>query len=142
MTSFITPRLITTMEFAARLAQLRKEKGLSQQALADAVQVNLTQIKRYEAGTNQPSLEALKKIATTFGVSADFLIFDEGERGPGPDLRLQFDVISHLDEEEQRIICELIDGMILKYQARRWSAPPQPHRPPDRGSPKLDSQRP
>ena len=123
MTSFTLPWLIS-MEFASRLVQLRKQKGLTQQALADAVQINLTQIKRYEAGTNQPSLDALKKIATTFGISTDFLIFDEDERGPGVDLRLQFDMISNLDEEEQRIICELIDGMILKYQARRWSAPP------------------
>jgi len=123
MTSF-TSTWALTMEFASRLVHFRKEKGLTQQALADAVQINLTQIKRYEAGTNQPSIDALKKIATAFGVTTDFLLFDEGERGPAPDLRLQFEVISHLDEEEQRIICELIDGMILKYQARKWSAPP------------------
>ena len=141
MTSFTSPWLLT-MEFAARLAQLRKQKGLSQQALADAVGVHVAQVKRYEAGTNQPSLDALKKIVTTFGVSADFLIFDEDERGPGVDFRLQFDVINHLDEDEQRIIRELIDGMILKYQARRWSAsPPPPPTQADRALSKHSSPR-
>jgi transcriptional regulator with XRE-family HTH domain len=128
MTSFTTHWLLT-MEFATRLVQLRKQKGLSQQALADTIGLHSTQIKRYEAGTNQPSLEALKKMAVALGVSTDFLLFDDTERGPGEDLRLQFDVISHMDEEEQRVISELIDGMILKYQTRRWAGPPPPKRP-------------
>ena len=84
----------------------------------------MTQIKRYESGATQPSLEALKKIAVTLGVTTDFLLFDDAERGPDDELRLQFDVIARLDEEEKRIIRELIDGMILKYQARRWAGTP------------------
>jgi len=124
----ISTQWLITMQMAARLIQLRKQKKLSQQALADAVGLHVTQIKRYEAGSTQPSLEALKKIAVTLGVTTDFLLFDETERGPDDELRLQFDVITRLDQEEQRIIRELIDGMILKYQARRWagSAPIAP----------------
>ena len=123
----ITTHWLITMQLAARLIQLRKQKGLSQQALADAVGLHVTQIKRYEAGATQPSLEALKKIAVTLGVTTDFLLFDDTERGPDEELRLQFDVISRLHEEEKRIIRELIDGMILKYQARRWAgATPAP----------------
>ena len=53
--------------------------------------------------------------------STDFLLFEDTERGPDDELRLQFDVIARLDEEEKRVIRELIDGMILKYQARRWA---------------------
>lgn len=118
--SITTHRLIT-MQLAARLIQLRKQKGLSQQALADAVGLHVTQIKRYESGATQPSLDALKKIAVTLGITTDFLLFDDMERGPDDELRLQFDVIARLDEEEKRVIRELIDGMILKYQARRWA---------------------
>lgn len=117
---------LITMEFAVRLSQLRRQKGLSQQALADAVGLHVTQIKRYEAGATQPSLEALKKIAVTLGVSTDFMLFDDDERGPDDTFRLQFDVIAQLEDEEKRIIHELIDGMILKYQARRWTGPPPP----------------
>lgn len=117
----ITTHWLITMQLAARLIQLRKQKGLSQQALADAVGLHVTQIKRYEAGATQPSLEALKKIAITLGITTDFLLFDNTERNPDDELRLQFDVITRLDEEEKRIIRELIDGMILKYQARRWA---------------------
>ena len=54
-------------------------------------------------------------------MTTDSLLFDDAERGPDDELRLQFDVIARLDKEEKRVIRELIDGMILKYQARRWA---------------------
>jgi len=118
----ITSHWLITMELAARLIQLRKHKGLSQQALADAMGLHVTQVKRYESGANQPSLEVLKRIAVTFGVTTDFLLFEDAERGPDDELRLQFDTITRLDEEEKRVIRELIDGMIIKYQSRRWDS--------------------
>ena len=138
----ITIQGLITMEFAERLNRLRKQKGLSQQALADAVGLHVTQIKRYEAGATQPSLEALKKIAVTLGVSTDFMLFDDNERGPDDEFRLQFDVIAQLEDDEQRVIHELIDGMILKYQARRWAGPPPPTKGPGRTSSKQSTRRP
>ncbi len=48
--------------------------------MADAVGMHITQVKRYEAGQAQPSVEILKKIATAFNVTTDWLIFEEGER--------------------------------------------------------------
>lgn len=50
------------MSIAPRLVSLRKRKGLTQRTLADALGLHITQVKRYKAGTFQPSLEALKKI--------------------------------------------------------------------------------
>ena len=116
---------LITMNFPARLIQLRKEKGLTQQQMADAIGLHLTQIKRYESGASQPSLEALRKIAVALGVTTDSLLFEDTERGPDEDLRLQFETIARMSGEEKRIIRELIDGMILKYQARRWVQPAQ-----------------
>ena len=109
------------MELAARLIRLRKEKGLSQQALADAVGLHVTQIKRYESGAVQPSLEALKKIARTFGVSTDFLLFDDGERGPDDDLKLHFEAVKQFSPEEKRIAKAVIEGLILKHDASRFT---------------------
>lgn len=139
----LTGACFTAMEFAARLAYLRKQKGLTQQALADAVGVHRSQVRRYEAGETHPSLDALKMIAVSLGVTTDALLFDEDERGPSDDFRLQLDVIAHLNEEEQRIIREVLDGMLLKYQARRWAAPPPPPtKRPGRSSAKQPSRHP
>jgi transcriptional regulator with XRE-family HTH domain len=112
----------SVMSIARRLADFRKKKGLTQQALADAIGLHVTQVKRYEAGTSQPSLEALKKIAKTLRVTTDSLIFEEGELEPDADLVLQFQAISMMPKDEKRIIQQLLEGMIIKYEAERWSS--------------------
>lgn len=109
------------MTIPGKLSKIRKEKGLSQQALADAIGLHVNQIKRYESGSSQPSLDTLKKISKTLRVSIDSLVFDEDEIGPSDALRLQFEAISHMPEDEQGIILELIEGMIIKYETRRWA---------------------
>ena len=53
-------------------------------------------------------------------VSADELIFDENERGSGDDLRLHFEAVSKLTSDEKRTVKELLEGMILKHEAKRW----------------------
>ncbi len=109
------------MNFSARLIQYRKDLGLTQQGLADAAEIHVTQIKRYESGSAQPTLEALVKLARTLHISLDELVFAENERGPSDKTRLLFEAIEQLQDDEQRIIQELLEGMILKYEARRWT---------------------
>jgi transcriptional regulator with XRE-family HTH domain len=111
-----------TMDFPKRLAALRKQRGLTQQALADQVGVHLSQMRRYESGTSQPTLEVLRSLAIALSVSADVLLFDEQERGPDDDFRLRFEAVSRLDDNERQVMKELIDGMLLKYTARRLEA--------------------
>ena len=110
------------MSIARRIAELRKQKSLTQQALAEAIGLHVTQVKRYEAGTSQPSLEALKKIAKTLRVTTDSLIFEESELAPDSDLALQFQAISSMPKKQQEVIKQLLEGMIIKYEAERWSS--------------------
>lgn len=111
-----------TMPIASRLTDIRKQKGLTQQALADAVGLHVTQVKRYEAGSSQPSLDAIKKIAQTLCVTTDYLIFEEDELTPNADLALQFQAINNMPDEEQTVIKQLLEGMIIKYETQRWSS--------------------
>ncbi len=109
------------MNFPTRLIQYRKMLGLTQQGLADAAEIHVTQIKRYESGSAQPTLEALVKLARTLHVTIDELVFEENERGPSNKTKLLFEAIEQLSEKEQAVIQELLEGMILKYEARRWT---------------------
>lgn len=122
MQAGFSPDLIA-MQFPERIVALRKEKNLTQQALADKVEVHLTQIQRYESGTVQPTLDVIRRLAIALSVSADMLIFDKDERGPDEDLKLQFEAISRMSKDEKKIIKALLDGMILKHEAQRWSTP-------------------
>ena len=114
--------MMLDMEFPARLAALRKKKGLTQQALANAVGIHVTQLSRYESGSSQPTLDVIRKIAVALSVSADELIFDENERGPQDDLRLQFEAVSKFTAEEKKVIKSVLEGLILKHEAQRWSS--------------------
>jgi len=107
------------MNFPAHLIQLRRHHGMTQQALADAVGVHVNQIKRYESGSAQPTLDSLVNLAKALHVSLDALVFDESERGPSDELRFQFEAVSHMPVEERRIIQALLDGMIVKYQTKQ-----------------------
>ena len=109
------------MNFPTQLIQLRKQRELTQQQMADAVGVHVNQIKRYEAGTTQPTLEALVKIATNLHISLDDLVFGENERNPNNELKLQFEALSELEDQDKFIVLEVLEGLIIKYQARRWS---------------------
>lgn len=110
--------------FSKRIASLRKERGLTQQAVADQVGVHVTMLRRYEAGTAQPTLDVLKKLAKTLRVSADTLIFDVDERGPDEDFRLYFEALGRLDAKEKAVVREVLEALLLKHDARRWAAAP------------------
>ena len=107
------------MNIRDRLIELRRERNLTQQEMADAIGVHVNQIRRYEAGATQPSLDVLKKLATSMNVTIDSLVFGEGERDPTDDLRLQFEAVSRMPEEEKRIVKALLEGMIVKYQTKQ-----------------------
>ncbi len=113
-------RALLMMSLPIRLITLRKDKGLTQQGMADAIGIHVNSLKKYEAGQAQPSLEVLKKIALALHVSTDFLLFDTHERVPMDELALQFEAISQMQDDEQRVIREVLDSLIIKYQTRRW----------------------
>jgi transcriptional regulator with XRE-family HTH domain len=90
--------------------------------MADAIGIHLNSWKKYESGQSQPSLEVLKRIAMALHVSTDFLLFEDQERGPADDFALQFEAVSQLPPAEQLVVREVLDSLIIKYQARRWDS--------------------
>ena len=113
------------MDFPKRLARLRKEKGFTQTELAKKSGVSLIQIRRYETGGAQPTMELIKKLAITLSVSSDTLIFGEDERGPDQALKLQFEAVSRFSPAEKHLVMELLDSLILKHEAKRWAHTPK-----------------
>ena len=114
-----THHMVISMSFSERFIRLRKQQDMTQQQMADAIGIHVTQVKRYEAGSAQPSLDIIKKIATTFNVPTDVLIFEEGDRQLRKDLQLKFEAVQQMSEEDQRTIRSLLDGMILKHRAQQ-----------------------
>lgn len=90
------------MEFHEKLQELRKNKGLTQEELAEILYVSRTAISKWESGRGYPSIDSLKNIANYFLVSIDDLL--SGER-----------LISIAEKENEsniRNICELLFGIV------------------------------
>ncbi len=121
MATFLPAQLL--MHFPKRLAVIRKERGLTQQQMADQVGVHVSQYKRYEAGGSQPTIEVFQRIVLALSVSADALLFEPDERGPtDARLRFQLEAIERLDPKEREAVQTLIDGVLLMHDAKRYAA--------------------
>lgn len=65
------------MELNDKLQQLRKQKGFTQEELAEKLYVSRTAISKWESGRGYPSIDSLKAISKLFGISIDELLSSE-----------------------------------------------------------------
>ena len=65
------------MEFHEKLQALRRQRGLTQEELAQALFVSRTAISKWESGRGYPSIDSLKAISGFFSVSIDALLSGE-----------------------------------------------------------------
>jgi len=65
------------MEFHEKLQQLRKQKGLTQEELAEVLFVSRTAVSKWESGRGYPNIDSLKAIAGFFAVTIDDLLSSE-----------------------------------------------------------------
>lgn len=62
------------MEFHEKLQELRKQRGLTQEEVAEALFVSRTAVSKWESGRGYPSIDSLKAISKFFKVSIDELL--------------------------------------------------------------------
>lgn len=81
------------------LKKLRKEYGISQQRLADAIHVSQPSINKYENHNIEPELEILKRMADYFHTSIDYIV-------GYTDIRRKIEAIEpyHLNQIEEKHI--------------------------------------
>lgn len=65
------------MEFHNKLYNLRKQKGLSQEELANRLNVSRQTISKWEVGDSTPDMEKLTAISDMFDISLDELVMDK-----------------------------------------------------------------
>ena len=62
------------MEFYEKLQALRRQRGITQEELAQALYVSRTAVSKWESGRGYPSIDSLKAIAAYFAVTVDDLL--------------------------------------------------------------------
>ena len=66
-----------TLEFHEKLQQLRKNRNLTQEELAQALYVSRTAVSKWESGKGYPSIDSLKEISKFFSVTIHDLLSSE-----------------------------------------------------------------
>ena len=69
------------MTLGEKLQTLRRSRGLSQEQLAEILEVSRQAVSKWENGDSAPDLDRLRAICTYFGVTTDYLIW-ETQRKP------------------------------------------------------------
>ena len=68
------------MQLHEKLVILRKENQLTQQKVAEELNVSRQAISRWESGVSLPSTDNLKGLSTLYHVPVDYLLHDSTER--------------------------------------------------------------
>jgi transcriptional regulator with XRE-family HTH domain len=106
-------------QFGRQLAEMRRERGLTQAEVAERVGIHPSQLHRYEAGTAQPTLPVLRGLALALQASIDSLVFtDDLDLSVGSRLRTAFESATLLSEHEQAIVVELIEAFVHAHAAK------------------------
>ena len=94
------------MEFNNKLYELRKQKGFSQEELANRLNVSRQTVSKWEVGDSTPDMEKLIAISDLFGISLDELVLGkapEPEPAPQPaKSELYTDIKEKILTEENR----------------------------------------
>ena len=127
------PGIIATMddkdttffkELGARIAKARKERGMTQQALADQLGIAQQTLAHYEVARARIAASLLPRVAERLDLSLDELLMGQptiripGKRGPASRLEQQLDAIARLPKAEQRAVSTLLTAVLAQHGAQ------------------------
>ena len=90
------------MEFNEKLQALRKQKGLTQEDLADVLYVSRTAVSKWESGRGYPNIDTIKNIAKFFNLTVDELL-------SGEEL---LNLAKEDNKKKQNHFCDLVFGLL------------------------------
>ena len=81
-----------------RLSELREDKGLSQQQLADELAISVHTISSYERNKSNPDDEMKIKISKFFNVSLDYLLGVTKNQAPASQAKSRIIILENLPD--------------------------------------------
>ena len=87
-----------------KIARRRKDLGMTQVSMADALSVTRQTVSRWEAGTVLPDIDKISDIARLLGVSCDYLLKDE---------------IEECDSAVEKAVPSAVSGLLQEMKGRK-----------------------
>jgi transcriptional regulator with XRE-family HTH domain len=106
-------------QLGARIAELRKERGLTQVQLAETLNLTQQMVASYEVGRRRVPVSLLPAIADALAISVEQLIGRPSmraaaRRGPAPKLQQQIERIGQLPRAKQRFVMEMLETVLAQ----------------------------
>ena len=103
------------MTFSEKISALRKQKGWSQEELAEKLMVTRQAVSKWESAQSMPDLDKLVQLSEALGVSTDYLLKDEqAQSAPVPATAEQTVKPRHVTQEEAKRFLQLQMAAIPK----------------------------
>ncbi len=110
-----------------KLKELRKNHNLTQQQVAEILQISKTGYASWEQGLSEPNILYLNKLANLFGCTVDYLIDRENEEGiiyiMGNELSKSenklLDMVRQLHDDDKDAIYKIIESILLSYKFKK-----------------------
>lgn len=99
------------MKFSEKLTRLRKAKGMSQEELAEKLEISRQAVSRWELGATMPDAGNLLQLSDLFQVSTDYLLRDRQENPPFTQ-EIKTDKMPSQDKETRRHLIAFILWLI------------------------------
>ena len=103
------------MSFGDRLKATRKERGLSQEQLAEELEVSRQAVTKWETGITFPEIRTMLRLASLLDKDLDWLLYDEKQSSTSPVLDTQpttVEIIPDRDTLNNIMKQDLLFGMI------------------------------
>jgi transcriptional regulator with XRE-family HTH domain len=107
------------MKIGKIIADLRKEKEISQTDLANKTGISQVMVGKYERGDASPSIDVAKKIADALEVSLDYLV-GEGANSKFDKMTLKrIEEIEMLEVDKKKTLFDVIDTFVRESEGRK-----------------------
>lgn len=113
------------MTFGEKLRQLRKRKKLTQEQMAELIEIHESHVGRYEKDLSSPTAQVLIRISKLFNVSTDYLLFDDRNE-PSTSMKIsdnelftQFQEVDKMGEDKRELIKRIISMAINEDKIKK-----------------------
>ena len=107
------------------IKQLRKKKKLTQQQIADVLQMHRSNYSKVENGERELSISSVVALADFFNLSLDELVKGSDIKKIQPPLKResilhQLEKIQELEEEDRRAVSRVLDAMLNSNHLKKF----------------------
>jgi len=92
------------MNISNRIIRLRKQKGWSQEELAEKLDVSRQSVSKWESSASVPDLTRILQMSELFGVTTDYLLKGDGESLSAGSAEIKIN--SYIEEEKSSMLCD------------------------------------